>query len=313
DAYLDMLGAINNTSTNKRARDHNNNGKSTVVHPSFFEFCIATALHPECEDDPNQQKHNKTELKHSTALESALQQLQSSDQDSNIVTLRIYHLWKYKLQNLRLRSKPKNKLVPWRESEYKVQRHFRFTNFLQSKADEALALMNIPTGQEYGVIHWRAEISDLDYLGCANDIAGVKYAMLKKHSGNKTMPFILMSSLSTDRENIWGPGRIKASSANVTHALAYLIQDQGFLKSDEYLPKQKDMIVYTAVDLLLAERAAAFSTCARDAECDGFCERCNHKGNFGQLAVGMRSGGFAPMDNSSDYSDGTLPCWPRPT
>ena len=264
----------------------------------YFDLCVGHRGHPKC-NAPSQSKRNETELINSTVLRHALQMLQAPETESDIVTLRIFNLWKEVIRNMRSTSDPSTTIMAKEEIGVVMRRHFEFSPFLHAMADKALELMGIAAQEEYAVVHWRGEKPNLDFLGCAEKIAEAKTAMLEQE--NTTIPFVLMSSISSNIENVWSPGQ-KHVNATAAEALQFLTQDHGFKKSDGVLPQQKDMIVYVGVDLILAQRATSFSTCTGCR--DDWCKACNYPGRFSQLAIEYRN-------RLSAKKDSTFKCWPR--
>mmetsp|Transcript_23258 Transcript_23258/g.66721 ORF Transcript_23258/g.66721 Transcript_23258/m.66721 type:complete len:208 (+) Transcript_23258:2-625(+) len=166
--------------------------------------------------------------------------------------------------------------------------------------------MNIRKGQDFSVIHWRAEIPYLNYQKCAEDILQARDAMT---TTKKKMPFVLISSLSTDYSMMWSGTRKKADQAQnstVSGALEFLM-DNGFHMFDNTTStlKPKDLIIYTAVDLIFAEKATSFATCSRSCDRPGFCRDCNYAGSFAEMALTNR----AIVGNE----EGSLSCWPSNT
>lgn len=262
--------------------------------PIVIQWCIAKPSRPDC---PAGTTYNPSELIHSPALEQALHHTNSNH--SSMVILEMSSIWKRQLTHLRLQSAPRIPLVTREKVDQILRTSLRFSERIYQLADHTLARMNISNNQDYAIIHWRAELEDLDYDQCATDIVQTKAAM----SLPKDTPFLLMSTLSMDVQNIWSGARKKASNSTAQTALQNLLHNHSFRKADNVLPQQEDLIMYVAVDLLLAQKATAFSTCTRycDAPYDS-CQRCNHAGNFAELALSLRW---------EDDEKRSLPCWPR--
>ncbi|KAL3908037.1 MAG: hypothetical protein SGILL_008637, partial [Bacillariaceae sp.] len=263
----------------------------------YFDLCVGSKRHQKC-GAPGQSKRNETELIHSTVLGNALQSLQVSDTENGIVTLRVFDLWKGEIKYMHSISDPSQMIFATEEFFFVMRNHLEFSPFMHSMADKALELMGIPAREEYAVIHWRGEKQNLDFMQCAGKIAEAKSAMLEQQ--DTSIPFVLMSSISSNIDNVWSPGQ-KHVNASAAEALQFLTQKHGFKKSDSILPQQKDMIVYVVVDLILAQRAVSFATCKR---CRGdWCQVCNYGGSFGMFAMEMRK--------SAGNEGNTFECWPR--
>ena len=93
------------------------------------------------------------------------------------------------------------------------------------------------------------------------------------------------------------------------------MRDNGFLKVDGLLKetdhKIQDPGILAIYDLILASKAKNFASCARHGKvgCDSkharnICEKCNHVGKFGALAVTLRR-------QLSHPPDSTWECWPQ--
>lgn len=160
---------------------------------------------------------------------------------------------------------------------------FATANFVA--VSRILEKMGIPAGQEYSVVHWRAERPNIDYLACADHILRARELM-----HNKEHPFILMSSLNTRSEYMWGGAKLLANETTSQVAVQRLL-DSGFHKLDQVvsyddLPDQVMLAVY---DLILAMQADKFATCTQKCADNSVCSACNWRGSFGALAVDMRS------------------------
>lgn len=78
-----------------------------------------------------------------------------------------------------------------------------------------------------------------------------------------------------------------------------LLQEAGWAQIEDL--GLDDLVLYAALDLILAELADVFTSCVRTCVSTfGFCKACNHVGNFAHLAVTLR--------NKKPH---TYPCWPN--
>lgn len=286
----------------------------------IFDWCIASSGYPKCS---NGRSFRKKQLKYSDTLMNAIQardqgESSSSSSSSDVVVLRLFSMWQKSFQDLRLWSgkEPNHhhhqrKIVRHNETSAIVQNNFRFSKRIHDLAEQTLTSMNISSQNQdkFAVIHWRAELQNIDYERCAESIVQAKEAMAILP---KDTPFVLMSSLALDATTTkWSGARTKAANSTAQLALSKLVYQHDFRMSDNRLPKQKDVIVYAAVDLLLAQRAASFSTCT--SECHqrkqplspyNSCAACNHQGFFARLALGEKG-------RENDRGRARWPCWPR--
>jgi hypothetical protein len=179
--------------------------------------------------------------------------------------------------------------------------------------------MGIGNDSDFAIIHWRAEIPNMNYMECAERIVNAKDAMLL--SSPKNAPrFLLMSSLSTSNSTgmQWGGAQAMAPNATAQRALQYLMNDHGFSKIDQVFDQLDihDWIIAAALDLILAQKATHFATCTRD--CKGSwpnrdCLNCNHAGSFALTALQMRAAYTNITTNATTTTNTTgtsYPCWP---
>ena len=188
-------------------------------------------------------------------------------------------------------------LVPKQAVPHVKTKYLRFKKAHYDLVDGLLEKVGIAKHSNFSVIHWRAELDDIDYLGCARDIIRAR-----DFTNQKDTPFVLMSSLNTKWGHMWSGARKKAKNSQSKVALKSLM-DSGFLKLDSMInaSSSKDPGLLAVWDLIIATKANAFATCT--GECGDFCEKCNYKGNFGRLAVGLR-------DEAKKES---MSCWPENT
>mmetsp|Transcript_42826 Transcript_42826/g.73070 ORF Transcript_42826/g.73070 Transcript_42826/m.73070 type:complete len:255 (+) Transcript_42826:199-963(+) len=206
----------------------------------------------------------------------------------------------------------KNPCSPHKSAEAKLsfhQSHFQ-------TIDCVLGSSNLVDG-EFSVIHFRAEREGMDFRQCARAVLDAKHALQEMASNGtadeRNHPFVLMTSLNDNPSMMWGGSRrVAAGIQNNTgqQALDFL-RANGFLKVDGLLNQTTilDPGMLAVYDLILATKAKNFATCARGggSGCDpatlSLCERCNHIGKFGRLALSMR------LTKSSDGV--SYGCWPQ--
>lgn len=133
--------------------------------------------------------------------------------------------------------------------------------------------------------------------------------------GKASHSFLLMTSLNSDPSKMWSGAKRLAGRSNGTaqQALKFLLEDS-FHKVDDLVQQQNDEILdpgmLAVYNLILANEATQFATCARDgvlgcnAETRRICESCNHIGKFGKLEFSLRKSSFKNKDTSWG-------CWPQ--
>ena len=156
--------------------------------------------------------------------------------------------------------------------------------------------------------------------------------------------FILLTSLNYNASKMWTGSRNAVNKVDtVKQALDMLLIDNQFIAFDNLLSQemedssnssreeetdgyhhqgggvQQEQYYYhdsgmlAIYDLILAIKSKTFASCARDESygCDdvttAVCDRCNHIGKFGKLAISLRRK-FNPI-TSNGTSWG---CWPQP-
>jgi len=144
----------------------------------------------------------------------------------------------------------------------------------------------------FAVIHWRAELENIDYMGCAQAILKAKEAMNMTNTS-----FVLMSSLNKDENLQWGGVHRMSKNTTSQEALSFL-SDAGIYKLDRVVDEVQDLIYLAVWDLILAGTAEAFATCT--GGCRSFCSKCNYQGAFAKLAAQLR-------ENNGKES---VLCWP---
>ena len=176
--------------------------------------------------------------------------------------------------------------------------------------DDVLRQSNI-TNNLFSAIHFRAEREGMDFHNCAKAVVDARSAMMQSSNiTSEDHPFVLMTSLNLNPALMWSGSRsIAGGSSNSTEALSFLLYDKGFYKIDDLLKetnKLNDPGMLAVYDLILAQKASKFATCARDGGhgCSSatrkICESCNHVGKFGKLALSLRKG-----------RKDTWGCWPQ--
>ena len=138
-------------------------------------------------------------------------------------------------------------LVPKQAVPHVKTKYLRFKKAHYDLVDGLLEKVGIAKHSNFSVIHWRAELDDIDYLGCARDIIRAR-----DFTNQKDTPFVLMSGLNTNWGHMWGGARNKA--LNITNnwnsmpsaetnkamnstsmAALKLLMDSGFLKLDSII------------------------------------------------------------------------------
>ena len=166
-----------------------------------------------------------------------------------------------------------------------------------------LERMGIHHDEPFSVIHWCAELPNLDYLACADQILQARDVIMEQRQLQlqPAQPFILMSSLNTNADYMWKGAKLLAENSTSGQALQKLL-DHGFLKLDQVIDYTtlEDPMMLAVYDLILALKATEFVTCARGCQ-DSACAACNWLGSFAGLAVSMRR----DVGNKSSTQ-----CWP---
>lgn len=175
-----------------------------------------------------------------------------------------------------------------------VERHVRFRQEHYDAVDRFLNQMGVK--QPFAVIQWRAELEDMDYMGCAAHLLEARTAM---NLPNETS-FVLMSSLNTQKDLQWEPLQSTIQNTAAPQALQLLL-DSGFLKLDAMSQQtHNDELILLAVwDQILAVKATYFATCSG---CQSICAQCNWQGSFARLALALRT----------RAKKESFECWPEP-
>lgn len=279
-----------------------------------YEWCVGNRKQKDCKFVPG--SFQRDQMRHNKALNEAVAALEQYDH----VIFRMDRVWMSSLDRLRYRQRL---VAPPARAEEIVSNTLEFAPQMHANANLTLQLMNISEQQGYAVIHWRAEKNDIDYLKCAQYIAESQSNMKKDLAERniEAAKFVLMSSLSVDESHIWAGAKAKAVNTTAQEALHFLMKDRGFEMSSAKLPPQKDLVVYAAVDLILAQRALSFATCSTATSCqkDVRCSSCNWLGKFAGMALKSRSNvdknDDADVDSreSANFAPGTYNCWPTTT
>lgn len=181
------------------------------------------------------------------------------------------------------------------------------------KVERILRRSNITDGN-FSVIHWRAEKRGMDLIECANAVLNAKN-QIEQDKGSH--PFIILTSLNKNASMMWAGSKnmVKGNHSTVIQALD-MLRDQNFLKFDELMLGQMQIQnagMLAIYDLILALKSKSFASCARDekygcnsGDAEQVCERCNHIGKFGSLAISLRK---RSLIHANDSSWG---CWPQP-
>jgi hypothetical protein len=179
--------------------------------------------------------------------------------------------------------------------------------------EKILGRSNI-TEDNFSIVHWRAEKKGMDYMECANAVLNAKRAIEYTTSGAKHA-FILLTSLNRNASNMWeGSKNMAKNNGDMVVQALDLLRNRGFLKFDELMTLQGETTkidngMLAVYELILAMKSRGFASCARDAVCSDVeaaaCERCNHVGKFGKLAISLRKSSPVHGRNSS------WGCWPQ--
>jgi hypothetical protein len=279
--------------------------------PKILDVCLNKDTFMGCTTPEGVDLESEYRLQTSESLDQALAQILS--QPNTMVVIRLHNVWKSALdkftlpvalaspkypneeQQQRLPLMDKEKAKRFQETSYKiVDQHY---TFLSAQLEAA----GIPASS-HAVIHWRAELPNLDYAVCRDQIVQTRKAM----NLPPMTPFFLISSLSSlDPELSW-KGAQKLADKDQTssqQALTSLLDDHHFLRLENIIvPSLQDSVLYAVMDLILAETAFSFATCSDRCHDTSFasCESCNFVGSFSKLAMRMRG----------DASN-TFPCWPE--
>jgi hypothetical protein len=221
------------------------------------------------------------------------------------VVLKVHGLWWESLMNMgvEINKDGVTKRLHDRKKSNHVRGQLKFRESLFRLADSALQLMGI--GSEFAIIHWRAEIPNINYMECAESIVKAKDSMLMASPNSS---FLLMSSLSASHSTSmqgWGGAQSMSQNTTAQQALNYLMNDHAFRKLDQVFQALdiKDWIIAVALDLIMAQKSTHFATCTRGCERSqySYCLKCNYAGSFALTALQMRK----------EYTTiGTYPCWP---
>jgi len=240
---------------------------------------------------------------------------QRSIANSTLTVLQLENYWRMEsIGNLRKLFGVKQIKAPFNQLSF-------HPNHIQT-VEEVLQKANI-ADKNFSLIHWRAEKAGMNFRECAKAVLNAKRTLLKKRfqdndtEGGGNHSFLLLTSLNKNAEMMWSGSRqiAKTSSTSNNTALAalnYLMEEQGFLKFDELMGNRsiEDPGMLAVYDLIVATKSKDFASCARDKGhgCSDvstqMCEKCNHVGKFGGLAISLR--------DSSDMhtKDSSWGCWP---
>lgn len=172
------------------------------------------------------------------------------------------------------------------------------------KVTEFLLRANIKD-DEYAMIHWRGEVNGMDYMKCSENIIKSRKKMTK--SSASPLPFLLMSSLNQDLDNMWGGAKQMALTANNTSLETLkILHEAGFLKLEDLMTEEEkktlpDFGILAVYELILAARGRRFATCTRRNCHRHACQKCNYPGGFSEFVVDYRQ---SEGGKSSDT------CWP---
>ena len=227
--------------------------------------------------------------------------------------LRIHKLWKDSLIKMGIEMGNGDVIKLHDDDASNQIRHkFQFHPSLFRLADSALQLMGFGNSDEFGIIHWRAELPNMDYMECAKSIVQTKENMLSAASSrsNAAPPrFLLVSSLSVASNTttashplFWGGAQALSNNSTAQQALQYLLGQGDLAKVDQVFKALdiRDWIIAAVLDLILAQKSVMFATCTNKCK---DCLKCNHAGSFAWTAISMRK-------ENRNSSVGSYPCWP---
>jgi len=162
----------------------------------------------------------------------------------------------------------------------------------------------------FSVIQWRAELTDLDYITCANHIVSAKEimsntAVTMKDYKAEAFRFFIITPLHKDESLAWN----ELVTGDQSQKALQILLDNGFLKFEILMAdqnktfKMKDKIFGVMYDMILASIAEQFSTCDPHACHQSLCYKCNWKfSSFIELTESIRQ---------KDPSKETIQCWPE--
>ena len=189
-------------------------------------------------------------------------------------------------------------LVRRKQIQQVLSNYFDYESYYYDTADHLLRLMGIANTSDFDVIHWRAELSTIQYNVCADKLLQVKKAM---RSNRSSIEAVLMSSINGKAGMQW------YTSHNQSEAIKSInrLMDSGFHKVDQVLDKVQDMIpdmiAIPIWDQIIARKARRFITCTgRCQDLRNPCVACNYLGLFGQTIIDLRR-------NNNKSSEA---CWP---
>jgi hypothetical protein len=263
----------------------------------YSKICMYSWLEPEkiCKGVPVDALKTS-----SVGLEKAVT---AADQGDSV--LEVVWYWKNSFQNMVLFNNTSDRLVDAVATDGIKYKYLRFTDNLYEQADEMLLKMGIPEGSNFATIQWRAEIPNLDYILCANGLIRAKRAL----NANGNTSFVLMSSINANEELQWD-GTTNLSRNSTSQQALKNLMDKGYQKLDSVINKTevKDMVILSALDLIIATKANTFVTCRKNCRQNsywepfyGFCRKCNYlNSNFAALAMNLRK----------QVNKTTRSCWP---
>jgi hypothetical protein len=169
--------------------------------------------------------------------------------------------------------------------------HLEFQRQHYDTVDQLLKLMGILNDTAFDVIHWRAELPNINHNECATKIFHTK----KVFGSNQT---VLISSIHTHTFFQWFTPYRQAQAVQSLNRLF----DADFHKVEQVYEGQliPDIVVLAVWDQIMALKARHFATCTKGCHKNTGCRSCNYLGNFAQLAIDLRQN----VGKTSDK------CWP---
>jgi hypothetical protein len=139
--------------------------------------------------------------------------------------------------------------------------------------------MGIRNDTAFDVIHWRAELPNINHNECATKILNTKQIL----GSNQT---VLISSIHTNSFLQWFvPYRHTQAIQSLNRLL-----DAGVHKIDQVHQDHRisDTVELAVWDQIIALKARRFATCTKGCRKKAVCRPCNYLGNFAQLAIDLR-------------------------
>lgn len=252
--------------------------------PKIFPMCMA---HPSGSPPAGLVCGDATsmyQMERNTVLEEAL------GEKSGVIRILYYRKGAFAKTKLRGRE-----LLRPRPIKRVLTTHFEFHQEHYRTVDRLLVLMGI-TSPIFDVVHWRAEGQQgpMDYEMCADSVIQARRTI-----NNETVPTVLISSLNRMPNLQWATFFLQRLAGSSLQRLL----DADFRKIDQVSQADNqipDMVALGVWDQIMAQKAREFVTCSKSCGKNNPCSRCNYQGNFGEMAIDLRS-----REGKSSHK-----CWP---